>query len=428
MRTFEFSEGTSNKFWNITLSGKTFTVNFGKIGTAGQTQIKELRRRGGREEGARQARRREAQEGLQGDHQGGGRRARARSPAKPRPPRLPKPAKAKAEPPAPAPPPTLGTSPGAAAAAARQRTFEYSDASRTSSGTSSCQGTSFTVTYGRIGTAGQTQDEDVRRRGRRAEGARQARRGEAEEGLPGDDAAAEGRRRRRCASRWRRRWSRTRRPGHHMAYADYLTEQGDPLGDFVRVQLALEDATEAARRAQEAPAAGEEAPRRPRPDLARRPRPVPARQARGRDELATMQAEYTFRRGWLDTLKVELPHRRLHARPGARRRRSACCGIWTSTMAHYDDDQATSSRATDVPEDDDYPASSTRWSAARTWATSGRFIVGELIDAARRTTRTSTALNCHTTATALVGVVKQMPRLEELHLLPTTSTPSSSSR
>src|SRR3954471_625645 len=27
----------------------------------------------------------------------------------------------------------------------------------------------------------------------------------------------------------------------HMAYADYLTEQGDPRGEFVRVQLALED-------------------------------------------------------------------------------------------------------------------------------------------------------------------------------------------
>src|SRR5262249_52918188 len=28
----------------------------------------------------------------------------------------------------------------------------------------------------------------------------------------------------------------------HAAYADYLTEQGDPLGEFVRVQFALEDA------------------------------------------------------------------------------------------------------------------------------------------------------------------------------------------
>src|SRR5262245_33930901 len=40
MRRFEYSEGTSNKFWTIELSGKSFTVNFGRIGTAGQTQTK----------------------------------------------------------------------------------------------------------------------------------------------------------------------------------------------------------------------------------------------------------------------------------------------------------------------------------------------------------------------------------------------------
>lgn len=40
MRTFEFSEGTSNKFWNITLQGDRFTVTFGRIGSAGQTQEK----------------------------------------------------------------------------------------------------------------------------------------------------------------------------------------------------------------------------------------------------------------------------------------------------------------------------------------------------------------------------------------------------
>src|SRR5262245_10053399 len=42
MRTFEFKEGSSNKFWNIDLQGKRFTVTFGRIGTAGQTQIKEF--------------------------------------------------------------------------------------------------------------------------------------------------------------------------------------------------------------------------------------------------------------------------------------------------------------------------------------------------------------------------------------------------
>lgn len=40
MRTFTFSDGSSNKFWNIELQGKKFTVQFGRIGTAGQTQTK----------------------------------------------------------------------------------------------------------------------------------------------------------------------------------------------------------------------------------------------------------------------------------------------------------------------------------------------------------------------------------------------------
>jgi len=36
-RTFEFSEGTSNKFWSISLDGSSHTVRYGRIGTAGQT-------------------------------------------------------------------------------------------------------------------------------------------------------------------------------------------------------------------------------------------------------------------------------------------------------------------------------------------------------------------------------------------------------
>src|SRR5215475_8421289 len=40
MRTFEFTDDKSNKFWNIELQGKEFTVTFGRIGTKGQTQTK----------------------------------------------------------------------------------------------------------------------------------------------------------------------------------------------------------------------------------------------------------------------------------------------------------------------------------------------------------------------------------------------------
>jgi DNA ligase-1 len=39
-RRFEFSEGRSNKFWEISATGTEVTVRFGRIGTVGQTQVK----------------------------------------------------------------------------------------------------------------------------------------------------------------------------------------------------------------------------------------------------------------------------------------------------------------------------------------------------------------------------------------------------
>lgn len=39
-RRFEFAEGASSKFWEITEDGSTYTVRYGRIGTAGQTQTK----------------------------------------------------------------------------------------------------------------------------------------------------------------------------------------------------------------------------------------------------------------------------------------------------------------------------------------------------------------------------------------------------
>jgi uncharacterized protein (TIGR02996 family) len=40
MRTFQFSDAKSHKFWNIEVTGSSFTVNYGKVGAAGQTQTK----------------------------------------------------------------------------------------------------------------------------------------------------------------------------------------------------------------------------------------------------------------------------------------------------------------------------------------------------------------------------------------------------
>jgi uncharacterized protein YwqG/predicted DNA-binding WGR domain protein len=40
MRRFEFQEGSSNKFWEVSVSANTLTVRFGRIGTAGQEKSK----------------------------------------------------------------------------------------------------------------------------------------------------------------------------------------------------------------------------------------------------------------------------------------------------------------------------------------------------------------------------------------------------
>jgi predicted DNA-binding WGR domain protein len=38
----EFEEGTSSKFWRARVEGKTLYVNYGRIGAAGQTQVKDF--------------------------------------------------------------------------------------------------------------------------------------------------------------------------------------------------------------------------------------------------------------------------------------------------------------------------------------------------------------------------------------------------
>lgn len=40
MPRYEFKDGKSNKFWTISLSGKSFITQYGKIGTDGSTSTK----------------------------------------------------------------------------------------------------------------------------------------------------------------------------------------------------------------------------------------------------------------------------------------------------------------------------------------------------------------------------------------------------
>jgi predicted DNA-binding WGR domain protein len=42
MPRYELVEGTSSKFWEITLDGSSFTTTYGRIGTSGQSTLKEF--------------------------------------------------------------------------------------------------------------------------------------------------------------------------------------------------------------------------------------------------------------------------------------------------------------------------------------------------------------------------------------------------
>ena len=118
------------------------------------------------------------------------------------------------------------------------RTFSYSDAKSHKFWTIDVQGTGFAVTYGKIGTAGQTAAKSFATAEKcQAEADKLVRektgKGYVEttpKASVSDDEAFT----KTLIARPddRAAWS---------AYADYLSERGDPRGEFMAVQIALED-------------------------------------------------------------------------------------------------------------------------------------------------------------------------------------------
>ena len=191
MRSFTFSEGTSNKFWNIDLQGKQFTVTFGKVGTNGQTQVKAF---------ADDAAAKKEHDKLVAEKVKKGYTETSAAP-----PRL-------ATPPLrrwrrPRPPPRRPPAP--APAASGKRTFEFSDASSHKFWNIERAGVGAHDHLRPHRLGGADAGEVVRRRGEGGQGVRQARRREDRQGLPRDDAVGQGRSRRISARRWRWPWSRT---------------------------------------------------------------------------------------------------------------------------------------------------------------------------------------------------------------------------
>jgi predicted DNA-binding WGR domain protein len=145
MRTFTLTDDKSNKFWNIELQGNKFTVQFGKIGTNGQTQVKEF----ADEAAAKKEYDKLVTEKTKKGYVETSSSAAASAPAKG--------GKAKAEP---APAPAASAPAAAPAAAGGRRTFTLTDDKSNKFWNIELQGKSFTVNYGRIGSSGQTQVKD----------------------------------------------------------------------------------------------------------------------------------------------------------------------------------------------------------------------------------------------------------------------------
>ncbi len=176
----------------------------------------------------------------------------------------------------------------------------------------------------------------------------------------------------------------------HSAYADWLGEQGDPRGEFIQIQLALEDPEHEA---------GE------RKALQRREKVLlEAHAAEWLGELADFLLgdegiPFQFARGWLDSIRVpelSVPFARALVRaPQARLLRRLLI-----EGEGYDDDYEAGD---DIPTETFHPSVHALRGCPH--VTNLRvFHLGELDD------------NCHTSGETAAELVARMPRLEELYL------------
>ena len=246
MPRYEFAEGGSNKFWEITLTGKSFTTTYGKIGAAGQTTIKSF---GSDAEAKKEADKLTAEKVKKGYALAAGTPAAGVKAAAPAPAKA---APAKAAPaPAPAAPAAPTTSkPGA-------RYFEFSEGTSNKFWEASLDGNSVRTRYGKVGTAGQQTIKDF---SSKADAHKELDKLVAEKTKKGYvETAAGGGGHAQAAPKTSARsdgqaTADARNPELEKAivanpmdrdayavFADWLQEQGDPRGELIAMQLGNRD-------------------------------------------------------------------------------------------------------------------------------------------------------------------------------------------
>ena len=392
MRSFTFSEGTSNKFWNIDLQGKKFTVTFGKVGTNGQTQVKAF---------DDDAAAKKEHDKLVAEKLKKGYTETTAAPV---------PAPAPVAKVAPAPPPAA-PAPAPAPAASGKRTFEFSDASSHKFWNIERAGPSLTITYGRIGTAGQTQLKSLPDE---AKAIKEHDKLVAEKTGKGYRETTPSAKAQPASLREALEMALVENPddvASHMAYADYLEEQGDPRGELVRIGLALEDATRPTAERKKLQAREKELIDEHRDvffgELATMMFDKPAEGSYG-----ATKCDFTLRRGWIDSLAVEhytLEQTRLIARS------PQLCLLRRLRLADYAYEE-NYERGDDIPADT-YNPHLYPLARASNLANVREFILGAVPSKEEEEGAQDGGMSCHTAGDGVLGVIKQMPKVEELRLL-----------
>ena len=238
-RYFEFSDGSSNKFWEVWVDGTNLMTRYGKIGASGQTTIKNE----GSPEGAQKLHDKLVREKTGKGYQekgGGGGSAAAPAAAKAPAVKAAAPAAAKSAPaaaksaPAAAPAaPAAATAPSTSAVEAGFRRFEFSEGGSNKFWEVKVEEEQQIVRFGRIGTEGQVKEKDFDSASEAKADtkkliAEKTKKGYAEVGgkppplsnpemeaaiaKNPDDASA------------------------YLVYADWLQSKGDPLGELIALQ------------------------------------------------------------------------------------------------------------------------------------------------------------------------------------------------
>jgi uncharacterized protein (TIGR02996 family) len=292
------------------------------------------------------------------------------------------------------------------------RTFEFKDSKSNKFWNIELEGKSFTVTFGRIGTDGQTQTKDFP-----SEAAAKAARDKlvAEKLGKGYVETTAGKAPATPSSGKALENAIFANPddlGAHAAYADWLIEQGDPRGEFIQVQLALEDEKKPAKERKVLEKRERELLKKHQHEWLGELAPYLLDQKRppGPEWHKPAPCEVTWARGWLNVVHIPEIFVGL-ARAMAKSVHSRMIRHLNIEQAAYWSDDREYTRdvfepGDDVPEGAHTPGLFPLLQVP-SFGSLRVFQLGELNE----------EMNCHTDGEVAVELVKKMPRIEELYLL-----------